>query len=83
MFVIVGLGNPGREYAKTRHNVGFMTIDKIAERLNISVNKKGFRSVYGEGRLGRHARCACKTGNVYEQFRMGSGRSFEMVQTAA
>ena len=52
MFVIVGLGNPGREYAKTRHNVGFMTIDKIAERLNISVNKKGFRSVYGEGRLG-------------------------------
>lgn len=51
MFVIVGLGNPGREYAKTRHNVGFMTIDKIAERLNISVNKKGFRSVYGEGRL--------------------------------
>ena len=49
---IVGLGNPGREYAKTRHNVGFMTIDKIAERLNISVNKKGFRSVYGEGRLG-------------------------------
>ena len=68
MFVIVGLGNPGREYAKTRHNVGFMTIDRIAERLNISVNKKG---------------CACKTGNVYEQFRMGSGRSFEMVQTAA
>lgn len=52
MFVIVGLGNPGSEYAKTRHNVGFMTIDKIAERLNISVNKKGFRSVYGEGRLG-------------------------------
>lgn len=83
MFVIVGLGNPGREYAKTRHNVGFMTIDKIAERLNISVNKKGFRSVYGEGRLGRHARCACKTGNVYEQFPAGQWRSFEMVQTAA
>ena len=40
MFVIVGLGNPGREYSRTRHNVGFMTIDKIAERLNISVNKK-------------------------------------------
>ena len=64
MFVIVGLGNPGREYAKTRHNVGFMTIDKIAERLNISVNKKGFRSRRGAAR--RHARCACKTGNVYE-----------------
>lgn len=52
MFIIVGLGNPGREYAATRHNVGFMTIDKLAERLNISVSKKGFRSTYGEGRLG-------------------------------
>ena len=81
MFVIVGLGNPGREYSRTRHNVGFMTIDKIAERLNISVNKKGFRSVYGDCLL--YTSDACKTGNVYEQFRMGSGRSFELVQTAA
>lgn len=57
MFVIVGLGNPGREYAKTRHNVGFMTIDKIAERLNISVNKKGFVPCTARG--GSAARALC------------------------
>lgn len=51
MFLIVGLGNPGREYENTRHNVGFMTIDKIADKLNISLKKKGFRSIYGEGRF--------------------------------
>lgn len=51
MFLVVGLGNPGHEYENTRHNVGFMTIDRVADKLNISLKKKGFRSVYGEGRL--------------------------------
>ena len=52
MFVIVGLGNPGREYEKTRHNAGFMTLDAIADKLGVSVTRKGFRSVYGECRVG-------------------------------
>lgn len=51
MYIIIGLGNPGREYADTRHNVGFMTIDRLASKLNISLTKKGFRSIYGEGRF--------------------------------
>lgn len=48
MFIIVGLGNPGREYAKTRHNVGFMTADVIADKLGISFNHSNFKSVYGD-----------------------------------
>lgn len=40
MKLIVGLGNPGKEYEKTRHNSGFMAIDKIADMLSVSVNKK-------------------------------------------
>ncbi len=52
MFVVVGLGNPGKEYAGTRHNVGFDAIDLLAERNNIKINKIKFKSVYGEGTIG-------------------------------
>lgn len=40
MKLIVGLGNPGKEYEKTRHNAGFMVMDKISDKLNISINTK-------------------------------------------
>ncbi|KJS85667.1 MAG: peptidyl-tRNA hydrolase [Peptococcaceae bacterium BICA1-8] len=40
MFMIVGLGNPGRKYDNTRHNIGFWVVDKIAEQLNIKIDKK-------------------------------------------
>lgn len=40
MKMIIGLGNPGKEYINTKHNVGFMVIDAIAEELNVSVEKK-------------------------------------------
>ena len=40
MKMIVGLGNPGKEYAQTKHNVGFMVIDAIAQELNVAVEKK-------------------------------------------
>lgn len=52
MFVIVGLGNPGREYASTRHNAGYMALDILAERHNIDIRRHNFRSVFGEGRIG-------------------------------
>ena len=53
MYIIVGLGNPGREYADTRHNMGFMALDILAARHNIDIRKENFRSVYGEGQTGR------------------------------
>ena len=48
MKLIVGLGNPGKEYEKTRHNVGFMVIDEIANHYGISVDKSKFSGLYGE-----------------------------------
>lgn len=46
MYLIVGLGNPEEEYRKTRHNMGFNTIDKLAEEYNIQINKKKFQGLY-------------------------------------
>lgn len=52
MYLIVGLGNPGREYENTRHNVGFIAIDYLAEQIGIKLSKIKFKGVYGEGFIG-------------------------------
>ena len=44
MFLIVGLGNPGKEYENTRHNAGFMVIDKLASKLNVSFDQSKFKA---------------------------------------
>lgn len=49
LYVIVGLGNPGKNYRDTRHNVGFKTVDLLGKRNSIDINKIKFKSVYGEG----------------------------------
>ena len=49
MFLIVGLGNPGKEYDGTRHNIGFAAIDYIADKYNIELNRIKFKGVFGEG----------------------------------
>ncbi len=54
MYVIVGLGNPGKKYEKTRHNMGFLTIDALAEKYDIKVNKIKFKALVGEGRIAGH-----------------------------
>lgn len=51
MYIIAGLGNPGRKYEGTRHNVGFHTIDLLAHRNNIKVNKLKHKALYGEGMI--------------------------------
>ncbi len=48
MYLIVGLGNPGKEYEKTRHNVGFIAVDYLAEKLGVKLSKIKFKAVYGD-----------------------------------
>ncbi len=52
MKVFIGLGNPGKKYEDTRHNVGFMTIDKISKEWGIPVQQNKFRALVGEGFVG-------------------------------
>lgn len=52
MIIIVGLGNPGREYNNTRHNIGFEAINYIADKYNIDIDREKFKGVYGEGVIG-------------------------------
>ncbi|MBP3673238.1 MAG: aminoacyl-tRNA hydrolase [Oscillospiraceae bacterium] len=47
-WLIVGLGNPGREYEKTRHNTGFRAIDILADKLGCKIDKAKFQGLYGQ-----------------------------------
>ena len=51
-WLIVGLGNPGQKYEHTRHNMGFLTVDLLAEKLNVKLNKVKFKSAYNIVRFG-------------------------------
>lgn len=51
MYIIAGLGNPGKKYENTRHNMGFWAIDLLAEKYDIKVNKLKFKALTGEGRI--------------------------------
>ncbi len=51
MYLIVGLGNPESDYAKTRHNMGFNVINKLSDKYEIEVNKKKFKSLFGMGEI--------------------------------
>lgn len=49
MFLVIGLGNPGRQYEHTRHNVGFDVMDALADKYNISISEKKHRALCGRG----------------------------------
>ena len=49
MYLVVGLGNPGKEYEGTRHNIGFEAIDYLSDKYNIELNREKFKGVFGEG----------------------------------
>ncbi|NOZ69805.1 MAG: aminoacyl-tRNA hydrolase [Deferribacteres bacterium] len=52
MWLVAGLGNPGDDYAKTRHNIGFMVIDAVAARSSITVKQKTANYIFGRGFIG-------------------------------
>jgi PTH1 family peptidyl-tRNA hydrolase len=49
MYIIVGLGNPGKKYENTKHNIGFITLDFLADRNEIKINKIKHKALVGEG----------------------------------
>ena len=51
-YIIVGLGNPGSQYENTRHNAGFITLDTIAKKNDIKVDRLKFKSLCGAGTIG-------------------------------
>lgn len=51
MYLIVGLGNPEDEYSNTRHNMGFDSINKLAEKNDIKISKNKFQGIYGTGTI--------------------------------
>lgn len=51
MYIIVGLGNPGKQYENTRHNIGFITVGQLAEKHAISVTKIKHKALVGEGKI--------------------------------
>ncbi|HLB05099.1 MAG TPA: aminoacyl-tRNA hydrolase [Thermodesulfobacteriota bacterium] len=52
MKLVIGLGNPGDDYVKTRHNIGFMVADSISKANGITVNQTKFKSIIGRGAIG-------------------------------
>ncbi len=54
MFLVAGLGNPGEEYVRTPHNLGFLTIDRLAERHGIRDTRKDSRALVGLGEIDGH-----------------------------
>lgn len=60
MYLIVGLGNPEPEYSMTRHNMGFDVINKLSQKYNINIEKKGFNALYGKGKIEEKDVILCK-----------------------
>ena len=68
-WLIVGLGNPGQKYEHTRHNMGFLTVDLLAEQLNVKLNKVKFKSAYNIVRFGGPEVPGDEAADLYEPLR--------------
>lgn len=66
MKVIVGLGNPGKKYDNTRHNIGFEALDYIADKEGISINTGKHKALIWNWLYGRRKSPSCETTDIYE-----------------
>jgi PTH1 family peptidyl-tRNA hydrolase len=60
MKVIVGLGNPGKDYSRTKHNVGFWVVDELCKRWGVSCTSQKWKALIGEHRIGTEKIILCK-----------------------
>ena len=78
MYVVVGLGNPGKQYENTRHNTGFMVLDRLSEKLNIEMTQNKFKGLYvkskykgnGEREAERELLLFFIFAHLYDRFRL-------------
>lgn len=54
MYIIAGLGNPGRKYENTRHNIGYQVIDELADKHQIKIQELKFKGIMGKGMINGH-----------------------------
>lgn len=54
MYIIAGLGNPGRKYENTRHNIGYQVIDELADKHHIKIQELKFKGIMGKGMINGH-----------------------------
>ena len=72
--MIVGLGNPGKQYENTRHNAGFLAVDTIAQKHHTDIKRIKFKGLVGECSLGGEKGFALKALHLYELERpVGAG----------
>ena len=65
-WLLVCLGNPGKQYENTRHNIGFMAADLLSEREGVKLNKLRYRALTGEMTLGGGAGAGDQAPDLYE-----------------
>lgn len=66
MKVIVGLGNPGKKYEKTRHNIGFIVVDSLRKKYGVSDEREKFQALVSEKNIDGEKSYIFKATNIYE-----------------